>query len=93
MFWRRRANYFDWRNGKVPYLERVCKGNLSQLSFVLDTLSKFASEHNLEQSYTYYKQWGKTKQPLYFSKTRLEHLEKKYATHFVKRDLGCDGND
>ncbi|MFD1175331.1 hypothetical protein ACFQ3W_03325 [Paenibacillus puldeungensis] len=32
----------EWRFGRVPYLERVLLGNLSQLSFIMSTLREEA---------------------------------------------------
>ena len=33
-----KAQYEDWRFGRIPYLERVCIGNLSKLSVILRIL-------------------------------------------------------
>ena len=33
----------DWRFGRIPYLERVCAGNLSKLSAILRILDLHAS--------------------------------------------------
>jgi hypothetical protein len=74
----------EWRFGRVPYLERVLRGNLSQFSFIMSTLREKAREGNLKSSYTAYMRWGKgPKQVLRFSKSGDPNVERHYATHFV----------
>ena len=45
-------DYKSWRFGKVDYLERVCKTNLSKLSLINRTIRKTANELKLEISWT-----------------------------------------
>lgn len=74
----------DWRNGRVPYLERVISGNLTRLSRLLRVLRFHAHDLNLKPSWTAYMRWGKApKQRLRFTKTGEPKLEEVYATHFV----------
>jgi hypothetical protein len=74
----------EWRFGRVPYLERVLHGNLSQFSFIMSTLREIARERNWKPSYTAYMRWGKgSKQLLRFSKSGDPNVEQCYATHFV----------
>lgn len=71
----------------MEYLERVCKVNLTRLGFVLRTMQEYGKKQGLKESFTYYKKWGnkgKDKPKLRFSKSGNEHVEKSYATHFVK---------
>ena len=77
-----KTDYELWRNGKVLYLEKVCKVNLKKLSTIL----------HLKPSFCVYKRWavkkknGQGKKPvikLRFSKSGSEDIEKWYATHFV----------
>ena len=78
------AGYEDWRFGKVPFLERVCKANLTQLARIMHEVRVFAVERNLKPSWTCYHQWGKHKERrLRFSKSGDEKIEHSYATHFV----------
>jgi hypothetical protein len=42
--------YEDWRLGRIPYLERACKINLSKLSFIIKELQLYALENNLKPS-------------------------------------------
>lgn len=74
----------EWRFGRIPYLERVLHGNLSQFSFIMLLLREKARESDLKPSYTAYMRWGKgSKRPLRFSKSGDPNVELHYATHFV----------
>ena len=78
-------SYKDWRHKRVPYLERVCKTNLSKLSTIMKELKKYAKENNLRSSWTAYNKWGKGKKiRLQFSKSGNKNIEKAYATHYLK---------
>jgi hypothetical protein len=75
----------EWRFGRVPYLERVLHGNLSQFNFILTKMREIAKELELKESYTAYMKWGKgAKRPLRFSKSGDIHTERRYATHYVR---------
>lgn len=83
----KKEDYERWRNGQMPYLEKVCSINLKKLAFILDEMKRYAGKNNLKPSFTFYKQWGrKNKQAvkLRFTKTGNEYMEKLYATHYVK---------
>ncbi|MEK5030403.1 hypothetical protein MKY96_03035 [Paenibacillus sp. FSL R7-0302] len=74
----------EWRLGKVPYLERVLRGNLSQFNFILSLIRQKAREHELKPSHTAYVKRGKgPKRPLRFSKTGDPTMEQRYSTHYV----------
>lgn len=76
----------EWRAGKVPYLERVIHGNLSQLSFIMSIYRKTAKEMGLQESYRSYTRSGKgPKRPLRFSKSGEASIEKGYSTHHIKK--------
>lgn len=80
-----RKHLLDWRQGRVPYLERVIQGSLSRLSRLLRILRSHAHDLNLAPSETAYRRHGKgRKQPLRFSKTGEPKLERAYATHFIR---------
>jgi len=75
----------EWRFGRLPYLEKVTAGNLSQLEFILDTMRKTARDMGLKEHVYEYKQWGKGRgRTLRFSKTGNPHIERKYATSYRK---------
>lgn len=78
-------DYENWRFGRVPYLEKVCKTNLSKLSFIMKELRAYALENHLKPSWTAYNRWGvKGKRiPLRFSKSGDSVIEEVYATHYV----------
>lgn len=77
-----KKRFLDWKNGKVPYLERVCSGNLNKMNLILQTIEKLARDMKLKPSFTYYKRNG-SKNKLRFSKSNSDYLENKYATHYV----------
>ena len=82
-----KENYEKWRFGKVDYLERVCKVNLTRLGFILHTMKDYGKRQGLKESYTYYKKWGnkgKDTSKLRFSNSGNVNVEMRYATHFVK---------
>lgn len=49
----------DWRFRRIPYLERVAKGNLSKMNTILLALREFARSAELKPSLTAYMSWGK----------------------------------
>lgn len=76
----------EWRFGKIQYLERVVRGNLSQLNYILTKLGEIARNEGLKESFTVYMSWGKgVKRPLRFSKSGDSHIERRYSTHYVKQ--------
>ncbi|MBR0597689.1 hypothetical protein [Sinanaerobacter chloroacetimidivorans] len=89
-----KEDYERWRFGKVDYLERVCKVNLSKLSFVMREIQSYAAKNSLKGSWTFYKQWGQKDSPrakqLRFSKSGGEDIEKAYATHYLKLSQICE---
>lgn len=81
-----KADYEQWRYGRIEYLEKVCKVNLSKLSFINKHLRQISNDLNLQKSWTYYKKYGKgNKKKLRFSKSNDEKIEKYYSTHHVLR--------
>lgn len=77
-------DYMAWRNGKVPYLEKVCKVNLSKLTTINRVIRQVAAKMNLKPSWTAYNKYGKgTKTRLQFSKTADANIEKAYSTHWI----------
>lgn len=81
------TDYENWRMGRVDYLERVCKVNLSMLSLIIKELRYYSQNNGLEPSWTAYRKWGKGKKfPLRFSKSGDAKIEEMYATHFVSSE-------
>jgi len=78
------ADYESWRFGRVDYLERVCKANLSKLSKIHSAIRSYSLKQGLKPSWADYRKWGKgRKHRLQFSKSGNENVERAYATHFV----------
>jgi hypothetical protein len=74
----------DWRRGRISYLERVIRCNLSKASRILRILRMHAHDLDLKPSLTVYKRWTKGSRPLLrFSKTGDHNIEEAYARHFV----------
>ncbi|WP_077611605.1 hypothetical protein [Clostridium sp. Marseille-P2415] len=78
-------DYENWRFNRIPYLEKVCRTNLSKLSLMMKELRAYAEENQLNPSLTAYYQWGVNGKriPLRFSKYGKSSIEEAYATHFV----------
>jgi len=84
-----KPDYEKWRFGKVDFLERVCKANLSKLTFISKNLRSISRELNLKPSTTVYMQHGKgAKRKLRFSKSNNRNIEQAYSTHYVLRKEG-----
>jgi len=74
----------DWRRGRIPYLERVIRCNLSKASRILRILRMHAHDLDLKPLLTVYKRWTKGPRTLLqFSKTCDRAVEDAYARHFL----------
>lgn len=83
-----KEDYENWRFGRVPYLECVCKVNLKMLSSIMHEVRSYAAKNNLKPSWTYYGKWGvkNGRRPkLRFSKSGDEKIEEGYSTHYLKQ--------
>jgi len=75
----------DWRRGRVPYLERVIRLDLSQINAVCRAVQASARRGNLKRSGTAYLKWGRgPRTPLRFTKSGDPHLERSWATRHVR---------
>ena len=70
----------DWRKGRIPFLEKVIKCNLSRSNRVLRLMRFHAHDLNMKPSITVYK--GNSKL-LRFSKTGDTKIEEAYSMCFV----------
>jgi hypothetical protein len=68
-----KAQHEDWRRGRIPYLERVCVGNLSKLSVILRLLDCHARAIGLKPSQTVYHKWGRGGKHIYCVFPRAVH--------------------
>lgn len=74
----------EWRQGRVPHLEKVIDCNLTRLSRLLRILQFHAHDLNLVPSDAAYIRPGKGQEGhLRFTKTGDAKLEKAYSTHFT----------
>ena len=81
------AKVDDWRKGRVPYLERVMRGNLTRFSRLLRILRMHAHDLNLVPSETAYRQHG-SRRVLRFTRTGDPGVERAYATHLLSPGKG-----
>ena len=88
-----KQQYEDWRFGRIPYLERVCIGNLSTLSVILRILDHHARAIGLKPSQTVYHKWGRGGKQivLRFSKSGAPALEAAYSKHYVATSRPASG--
>jgi hypothetical protein len=81
-----KKEYDDWRFGKIEYLEKACKVNLSKLTLINKSIKKHSLDIGLESSWTGYNQFGKgIKRRLRFSKSGKKNIEDGYATHYLDK--------
>ena len=85
-----KEDHENWRRGRVSYLERVCKNNLSKLSTINNEIRAFARKSDLKASWSDYRKWSGKKGRghdirLRFSKSGAESVERAYATHYVSQ--------
>lgn len=74
----------DWRRGRIPYLERAIRCNLSQASRILRILRMHAHDLDLKPAPSVYKRWTRGPRTLLrFSKTGDRAVEDAYARHFL----------
>jgi hypothetical protein len=79
-----KKNHDAWRNGKVPYLERVFEGNLSKANRVLRIIGFHVHDLNMVPRNTHYHRWGKgKKRVLRFSKSGNKNIEAAYSRHYL----------
>lgn len=82
-----KMDYDNWRFGRVSYLEKVCKVNLSKLTLINKLISQYSAELDLKASWTAHNQYGKgANRRLRFSKSGDQTIEDRYATHYVDKN-------
>jgi hypothetical protein len=79
-----KKNHDAWRNGQVPYLERVFEGSLSKANRILRIIGFHVHDLNMVPKHTQYHQWGKgKKRALRFSKSGDKKIEEAYSRHYL----------
>jgi len=80
-------DYENWRFGRIDYLEKVCKINLSKLTLINKLIRKHSTDLGLKESRSAYNKYGKgVKQRLRFSKSGKQAIEEAYSTHYIDKD-------
>ena len=78
-----KKNQDAWRQGKVPYLERVFEGSLSKANRLLRIIGFHAHDLNMVPNIAQYRQKVKgKKQQLRFSKSGNRKIEEAYSKHY-----------
>jgi ribosome-interacting GTPase 1 len=81
-----KTDYEKWRNGKIDYLERVCKVNLGKLTTINKIIKEISNKMQFVPSLTVYNKYGKgPKIKLRFSKSGADNIEKAYSTHYINK--------
>jgi hypothetical protein len=77
----------EWRQGRVPYLERVVIASLGKISTAMKCFRRWARARGLEPSETGYVARTRDRRPLRFSKSGDPGIERAYRTHWVSPEL------
>lgn len=77
----------EWRQGRVPYLERVVIASLGKISTAMQCFRRWAQVRGLEPSETAYVAQTRDRRPLRFSKSGDPGIERAYRTHWVSPEL------
>lgn len=81
-------SHFDrWRQGRVPYLERVVQASLGKISTAMAELARWARERDLQPSETAYVARTRNRRPLRFSASGKPAIELAYRTHWLSPEL------
>jgi len=76
-----------WRQGSIPYLERVVTANLSKITTAMRCLGAWARRRGLKRSETAYVVRARGRRELRFSKSGKPSIERAYRTHWVSPRL------
>lgn len=76
-----------WRQGRVPYLERVVTANLNKISKAMRFFRAWARRQGLKPSETVYVARAQGRSTLQFSKSANPSIERAYCTHWVSPQL------
>ena len=77
----------QWRQGRLPSLERGTEVNLHKLSTAMHLFRSWATRRGLVPSETAYVARNRGRQPLRFSVSGQEGVERGYRTHWVSLEL------
>jgi predicted nucleic acid-binding Zn-ribbon protein len=88
--WLAPANVDRWRQGRVPYLERVVDAGLGKVSTAMTEFRRWAKARGLNPSETAYLARTRDRRQLRFSASSDPHIERAYRTHWVSPKLAED---
>jgi len=77
----------EWRQGRIPFLERAVTANLRRISKAMRVFRTWARARGLEPSETAYVARSRGRRTLRFSKSGDPSIEAEYRTHWVAADL------
>ena len=83
-----KINHDAWRQGKVPYLERVFEGSLSKANRILRIIGFHAHDLNMVPNITQYHQKGKGKKHLRGIGKRCGFFEGHHLAKFRNLETG-----
>lgn len=83
MGWLQPVHRDQWRQGRVPYLERVVQAGLGKISTAMRALPRWAREQGLQPSETAYVSRTSDRRTLRFSAGGNPSIERAYRTHWV----------
>ena len=81
--WLAPSHLNEWRQGRVPYLERVVQASLGKVSTAMAELRRWARERDLRPSETTYLARTRDHRQLQFSASGDPGIERAYRTHWV----------
>ena len=87
MGWLQPVHRDHWRQGRVPYLERVVQAGLGKVSTAMRALRRWAVGEGLQPSETAYVARTRDRRTLRFSASGDPSIERAYRTHWVSPAL------
>jgi hypothetical protein len=87
MGWLAPVRVDEWRQGRLPPLERGVQANLSKLTMAMGLLRRWAEERGLQPSETDYEARTRDRRRLQFSVSGTPAVERAYRTHWVSPEL------
>jgi hypothetical protein len=85
--WLPPSDFDRWRQGRVPYLERVTQASLGKISTAMTEFGRWARERGLRPSETGYVARTRDRRPLRFSASGEPAIERAYRTHWISPEL------
>lgn len=77
------GDYKEWREGRVPFLEKVLRIGPSKVLDLMSVMSAYSKKNGYKPRVTEYIKSGKGNESLRFSRTGNEVIEDRFATHYI----------